>query len=269
MAFIRFLFITTLVFTTFNVNSQVLFSETFNEGDGSTSGTDDIGGISWTSSCGGCISGDIWEEKDGQFHNNDSNGPATITTNTIDITSCSNFVIEFDYNNVGDFEACGTGCNSVDWISLEYTIDGTTYSPTNSYYCDGTCASLNVIWSGVSDDDSDPDDVGNNGTYISDAISTGGGSNLEFEIGSQTWAGTEYINIDNISVTCLVPLQLDTTKVVHQQIIEEEKVISQIYNVLGQELYNLINGKEVNLSNYNGIIIIRYLDGSLRKVKIL
>jgi hypothetical protein len=251
-----------LLLTPYMVYSQTIFTETFNEGSGSSSGTDETGGVSWTSSCGGCISGDIWEEFNGEFHNNDSNGPALWTTGTIDISTCSSVEISFDYRLSGTFEGCGTGCNSVDWISLEYNIDGTPYNPTNSYFCAGGCADLNVVWDGSD---------GNNGTYISGPIPTGGGNSLEFEIGSQTWAGTEHIYIDNITVACYVVMELDTTKAVVTFPTEEgeERVILTIYNVLGQELYKLINGKEVNLSHYNGIIIIRYLDGTLRKVKVL
>ena len=49
---------------------------------------------------------------------------------------------------------------------------------------------------------------------------------------------------------------------------EEEKVIMKIYDVLGQELYDFINGREVNMMDYKGIIIIRYIDGTIKKVNI-
>lgn len=243
----------TLLLGAHMAQSQVIFTETFNEGNGSTSGTDETGGVSWTTACGGCVSGDKWEEFNGEFENNDSNGPATLTTGTIDISGCGSFTIEFDYNLSGTFEGCGTGCNSVDWISLEYTMDGNTYSPTNSYFCAGGCADLNVIWDG---------DDGNSGTYVSDVISTGGANDLTFEIGSQTWAGTEHINIDNITVTCSVPLNLDTTRVIAPQIEKEEepKQIIKIFTIDGREVLDFYE---------SGVYIVVYDDYSREKVGII
>jgi len=247
----------TFLFAGYNSNSQVIFSETFNEGDGSTSGSDDIGGVSWTSNCPTLLSGDLWEEKSGAFHNQDSNGPALWTTDVIDISTCGLFQICFDYNLSGVFEGCGTGCNSVDWISLEYTLSGggpsTTYNPPNSYFCNGGCADLDVIWDGSD---------GNSGSYSSTFISTDGKSNLSIEIGSQTWAGTEHIYIDNISVTCPIPLQLDTTKVVQQKIIEEE-VPKQIIKIF------TIDGKEVLDFRTSGIYIVVYDDYSRGRIGII
>jgi hypothetical protein len=241
----------------YDTQAQTIFTETFNEGDGSTTGTDETGGVNWTSSCGTCISGDKWEEEGGQFHNQDSNGPATWTSSSIDISGCGSFEIAFDYGLSGSFEGCGTGCNSVDWISLDYTLGGggpsTTYSPSNSYFCNGGCADLDVVWDGSD---------GNSGSYSSGFISTDGKSNLSIELGSQTWAGTEHIYIDNITVTCSVPLQLDTTKVVQQQIIEEE-VPKQIIKIF------TIDGKEVLDFNGSGVYIVVYDDYSRGRVGII
>jgi hypothetical protein len=250
-----------LFFGTLEGQSQVIFTETFNEGNGSTSGTDETGGVSWSSSCGGCISGDLWEEDGGEFHNQDSNGPALWTSGTIDISGCSSFTIEFDYNLSGTFEGCGTGCNSVDWISLEYTLGGggpsTTYSPSNSYFCNGGCADLDVVWDGSD---------GSGGSYSSSFISTDGKPNLDFEIGSQTWAGTEHIYIDNITVTCSVPLNLDTTKVIVPQI-EEEEVSKQIIKIF------TIDGRELNTTKLDflldGVYIVVYDDYSRERVGII
>jgi hypothetical protein len=258
---IKLIIISSLLLGVQHAQSQTIFTETFDEGNGSTSGSDETGGVNWSSACGGCVSGDLWEEDGGQFHNQDSNGPALWTTGTIDVSTCSSFEISFDYNLSGSFEGCGTGCNSVDWISLEYTLGGggpsTTYNPPNSYFCNGGCADLNVIWDGSD---------GNSGTYSSGIISTGGKPNLDFEIGSQTWAGTEHINIDNITVTCPVPLNLDTTKVVIPQI-EEEEVPKQIIKIFS------IDGKDLNTTKLDflidGVYIVVYDDYSRERIGII
>jgi hypothetical protein len=203
------------------------------------------------------VSGDSWAEDGGEFHNQDSNGPALWSSGTIDITSCSSFEISFDYNMSGTFEGCGTGCNSVDWVSLEYTLDGTgpstTYNPSNSYLCSGGCADLNVIWDGS---------AGKSGTYMSGLISTDGKDDLEFEIGSQTWAGTEHIYIDNITVTCPVPLFLDTTKIIIPKI-EDDVVEKQIIHIF------TINGKEVLDFSVSGVYIVVYDDYSRSRIGII
>lgn len=192
-----------IFFLSLNSYGQItIFSETFNETSGSTSGNDNVGGVNWSSSCGGCISGDIWEVVGGSFQNNDSNGPAIISSSPIDVSSCTEVEICFDYSVSGTFEACGTGCNSVDWIYMTYSIGtgmgaGTPTNPSNSYYCSGSCADLNVIWDGGA--------MGTSSTYCTGNIPLAAGeTELEIEIGCQTWAGTEFIEIDNIEVTCSV-----------------------------------------------------------------
>ena len=107
-----------------NVGFSQIFEETFNEGNGQTNGFDDQGGVAWTSSCTGCVAGDHWEIVNGMFENQDSNGPAVWeTTADIDISTCTNFNITFDIEEDDELEGCGTGCNSVDWVQLEYNID--------------------------------------------------------------------------------------------------------------------------------------------------
>ena len=227
--------------------SQTLFSETFNEGDGSTTGTDETSGVNWYSDCPTLLSGDFWEESGGTFRNNDSNGPATWTTDVIDVSSCSgNIEICFDYNLNGTFEACGTGCNSVDWISLTYTLGATTYNPANSYLCDGTCAGLNVIWDGSS--------MGS-GTYCTEIIPLLGNTDLELEIGSQTWAGTETIEIDNINVVCSVVLELDTVQ--QNPIIIQEEEVPKIVDYIRD-----MHGRFVHYPLPKGMYFIFYTDNT-------
>lgn len=180
---------------TTSLNAQV-FLETFDEGNGATAGTDDIGGVTWTSTCLACVPpGDYFEIQNGQLEGQDTNGPASWeTTSDIDISSCDFFEITVDIEESGDLEACGTGCNSVDWVMLEYNIDGTGWvTPSNATFCAGPCADVDVIQS---------DDIVGGGpiTYTTGCV--GSGSTLRLRITVQTWAGTEQWRIDNVTVNC-------------------------------------------------------------------
>lgn len=185
--------LTALVFLT-NGSAQTVFSESFDEGDGAIAGTDDLGGVPWTSSCPFCVSGDYWEIVGGLFEGNDTNGPATWeTTADIDISSCDKFTISIDISEVGVFEPCGMGCDATDWIMLEYSIDGGAWTtPVDATFCAGDCADVSVIHS---------DDVPDGSmTYETPCIP--GGSTLRIRISVQCWAGSEYWQIDNVGVNC-------------------------------------------------------------------
>lgn len=185
--FILFIFL----LTSGNLQSQILFYEGFNGADGSTSGT--ANGVDWSSSCPSCLNGDYWETKSGVFEGKDTNGEAFWNTDdAIDISNCGNIEISLNIESQGTMEACGTGCNSADWVRLQYNIDGTGWQdPANSSMCSGPCAGINVIAS---------DDV------PSQVYSTGcipaNGSNLQIRISVQCWSSTEYWKIDDITVTC-------------------------------------------------------------------
>lgn len=188
------LFILSFVTLLANNGLSQIFEETFNEFNGSTNGFDDQGGIPWTSSCVTCLAGDYWEVNNGAFENEDSNGPAVWeTTADINISGCTNFEISFDIEEDGTLEACGTGCNSVDWVMLEYNLDNTGWvTPTNATFCAGPCADVNVVWS---------DDIPGGATNYSTGC-VPGGSTLRIRITTQTWAGAERWRIDNVTVDC-------------------------------------------------------------------
>lgn len=172
------------------VVSQVIFQETFNEPSGSTMGSDN--GVNWSSSCPSCLTGDYWEVNNGVFEGNDTNGEAAwMTDDVIDISSCGLVEVSFDIQSVGTMEACGTGCNSADWVRFQYNVDGTGWTdPSNSYFCSGPCAGFNVI----ADDDF-------SGTYSTGCLPLNG-NNLQIRVSVQCWSGNEYWQIDNITVTC-------------------------------------------------------------------
>ena len=188
-------FLVIALFSLFNFSAtgQVIFQETFDEADGSATGTDNTGGVMWTSACPACVAGDHYEVQGGVLEGQDTNGPATWETGLIDITSCGQIEISFTISSQGSMEACGTGCNSVDWVQLEYNIDGSGWqTPANSTFCAGPCADINVVQS---------DDVFGGTISYTTGCMVGGGT-LQLRIAVQAWAGDEFWRIDDVLVEC-------------------------------------------------------------------
>jgi len=184
-----------------NSTAQLLFSEPFNEPDGSTSGIDNIGSVNWSTICPNCINAaDYYKVDTGELVAQDSNGPATWETENIDISSTQFFNISLLLKEEGTMEACGTGCSSVDWVQLEYNIDNTGWqTPNNSYLCSGPCAGINVIHS---------DDIaGPSLNYSTDCIESG--ANLKLRIIVQAWAASERWIIDDIQVSTAISPSID------------------------------------------------------------
>jgi gliding motility-associated-like protein len=190
----RSIFLFLFLMLSVSLNAQLVFSESFDEIEGSTSGVDNTSGVNWSTACPTCVdAGDFFKVVAGELVGQDSNGPATFSTGAIDISNCNFFDISLVLKEEGTLEACGTGCTSVDWVQLEYNIDNTGWqTPTNSSFCSGGCAGINVIHS---------DDI--NGTSLN--YSTGcieGGSSLQLRISVQAWAASERWILDDVNVSC-------------------------------------------------------------------
>lgn len=190
---LQFVLVFAAIILPFQGKSQI-FLETFDEANTSTTGTENIGAVTWSTTCATCVAGDHFHVNNGELEAQDTNGPAYWeTTSPIDISSCNYIEMSFDLDGQGTFEPCGDGCTATDWVSFEYNIDNTGWqSPANSYFCPGACASLNIIY------DVDGAAVGFN--YSTGCVAAG--SSLELRIGVQCWAGSEYWRIDNILVDC-------------------------------------------------------------------
>jgi hypothetical protein len=204
--------------------SQTVFLETFTNADGTTTGTDDIGGVNWTATCTYCgTSGDWNEVQSNVLENADSNGPAYWETDEIDISACTEGVtISLDLSEVSDLEGpgvtCAGGCDAVDLVKLEVSYDGgsswTPYSDaingtasTADLACDcGTCGSPStsypVPWCGLvlSGPTIALDDFA--AFTFSDCISVGVSSTVKVRTTTMSWAGAEKIRIDNVTLAC-------------------------------------------------------------------
>lgn len=202
------------------IYSQTIFLEEFDETEDATVGTDDFAGTVWSTDCPSCSdSGDFFKVSGGKLRAQDTNGPASWTTEIIDISSCENIEIEFDLAEEGTMEACGTGCNSVDWVQLEYNIDGAGWtSPPDATFCDGPCADVMVIQS----DDID----GGSRLYTTGCLE--GGSEMQVRITVQAWAGSERWIIDNLSISCSEGPEVSAG--IDQIICEGDEIILTAYN---------------------------------------
>jgi hypothetical protein len=182
----------------------VLFTETFDEAANSTTGVDNTGGVSWTATCpGSADAGDYNKVVSGKLEAQDSNGPAFFETNSINTTSCDEgFYIKLDITESGTMEECDgvNGTTAVDWVSLEYSIDGGAWlGPANSYDCTAPTSNTTTA---ITDGDG-------NLAYQSPCITAGAG--LRLRLTTQTWAADEVWTIDNIEVgcmSCILPVEL-------------------------------------------------------------
>ncbi|MBP7808276.1 MAG: T9SS type A sorting domain-containing protein [Bacteroidia bacterium] len=192
-------------------NAQVIFSEPFNEATGSITGSDNTGGVTWNTSCPTCTpTGDYFEVKSNVLECDDTNGPATWTTGSINTAICTNgLTLAMDINlaaATNPFEECGAGCGCtcVDWISVEYNCGGSGFVPLSSVQggtCSQTCSGGTYILLGAL----------TSGTSYNFSTCLPACNSLVLRISLQTWAGGEKYQIDNVTVSCsscALPIEL-------------------------------------------------------------
>ena len=182
--------------------SQTVFFEGFDEADNATTGTENSGGgVTWTATCPGSIAAtDYFKVLSGQLEARDTNSPAAaFESGSIDISSCVGLSISFDVSEAGTMEGCadcgGTGIICIDWVKLEYNLDGGGWTDVAGTSCPATMTEApgELIFEG---------DIAGGGptTYTSPCIDFG--SNLQIRISCMSWASTEYWRFDNITVAC-------------------------------------------------------------------
>lgn len=213
--------VTSTSFTT--TSGCILFTESFDEVANATSGVDNTGGVAWSTSCAGCPAGvdgsaGFARVSGGLLDNEDTNGPAEFLTGTINSSTCTDgLYIKFNITELGDMEGCpdaGGGCNSTDWVVLNYDIDGTGWqSPANSSNCNApSCSNTNVIKSG-------------NGNLNYNTGCIPAGNDIKFRIVTQTWASDEHWNIDNIEVGCTTCILLPITLTYFEATCTEQNIL--------------------------------------------
>lgn len=175
--------------------------ETFDEADNAITGIDNTAGlVPWNTICPGDLGPSYFMVLAGVLEAVDTNEPpAEFTTDPIDISSCVlGLIISLDVNSVGDMEGCADcvdpGFDCVDWIKLEYQIDGLGWNEVAGSSCPVgmTSAPGEMIQLG--------DVVGGPLTITSPCVDFG--TLLELIISALATSGTEFWQIDNIQVEC-------------------------------------------------------------------
>lgn len=181
---------------------QIVFSETFDEADNAITGVDNTAGlVTWTAACPGSLAAtDYFKVLGGKLEAKDTNSPeATFTTGVIDISSCVGLAISLDIEEAGTLEGCadcgGTGDICVDFVRLQYDLDGAGWTDVAGTACPATMTMVPglIIADG---------DLAGGGplTYTSPCIDFG--STIRLRITCMTWAASEYWIFDNITVSC-------------------------------------------------------------------
>lgn len=177
------------------VQGQTIWAEDFTYTDGTTTGADNNlpAGPDWTATCPTCLTNDWLEVRSNQMQGRDTNGEAIWTSESIDISTCTNGITyRVDLSETGTMEGCTCGCTCVDWIRVEHRIDGGAWfqnSHPNGGPCTQNCAGSEYVTLG-------------DFTAFTFESACLLGTTLELRIAVQCWAGTEFLNFDNIEVLC-------------------------------------------------------------------
>lgn len=223
-----------LLFLFFVVNScfgQVVFLETFDEADDAIAGIDNSGGaVAWTTTCPGSVAiDDYFKVLSGKLEGKDTNSPGGIwETGLIDISSClSGISISFIIEELSNMEECidcgGTGAPCIDWVKLEYNLDGGGWAEVAGVTCPLIESPGEMIQIG---------DIPGGGPIVFTSPCIDFGTTLQIRLSCMCWAAAEIWRFDDITVSCLdcvLPVQ-----VVDLQATETSEDISITWSTLNE-----------------------------------
>ena len=194
--------------TSYFMGQTILFTETFDEANGATTGMS-AEGINWSSVCPDCDAGDYFEVLNGAFEGNDTNGPGSWVTDPISIPAGTEYIsITMDYDGTkgggyagdGNLEtsdecggcggtvedALGFGCfNCWDFVAFEVDEGG------------GDITSDILLGEpGTADEGS-----------LCQAINVSGSTEFVLTIFLSMWASNEYMSFDNVTITAYTPTE--------------------------------------------------------------
>lgn len=253
---------------------QVLFLETFDDGEDAITGVDDIWGVVWNTITPGSIAAtDYYKIVGGKLEARDTNSPgAEWETEDIDVAICSGFAISLDIWTWRYGSMCwlwGTGTICIDWIKVEYNLDGLGWVEVGTEACPPTMifAPGTMVQTG---------DIGGTGTltYTSPCIDFG--TTLKVRVSCQCWAATEFWEVDNVSVfcnSCVLPVEfggLFASKLENDALLDWS-TLSEYSNHFFEieRSYDGINfeiiGQQTGAGNSVSKINYQFLDQSVRK----
>lgn len=204
-------FLTLFTVTTYG---QTVFSESFDEADDAITGSDAIGPATWTTTCPGSIAAsDYFKVNAGKLEARDTNSPAaTWTTGDIDISSCTGLDISFTIEELSNMEECidcgGTGAPCIDWVKLEYNLDGGGWTEVAGVTCALAESPGEMIQIG---------DIPMGGPLDFTSPCIDFGSTIQLRISCKCWAGDEVWRFDDIVVSCndcVLPVEIIDYKAV-------------------------------------------------------
>jgi hypothetical protein len=182
-------------------SQTIIWSENF---DSYANGTTTGAGSSWTSSCGGCLSGDYFEVRSGLFSGGDVNAFSTWQSESIDISGYTSVLFSLDAIEVGDHEGPGCGCGvNIDYIDVYYSINGGPFIVIEDWNGDGEPGHT---LTGDSQNGSFTD-----ADWGTTTVSQGGlsGTSLVLQVQMRNTSGSEVLSIDNVIVLEEVPLPIE------------------------------------------------------------
>lgn len=174
--------------------AQTVWTEDFNSyANGTTTGA----GNSWTSSCGGCNTGDHFEVISGAFEALDVNAFSTWQSATIDVSACSTFTFSLDAIEIGDHEGpiCACGIN-IDYFDVSYSINGGAYTLIENWNGDGD---IGHTLTGDSQNGVFTDNDWGNTSVTATGLA---GNSLALRVEMINTSGSERLRLDNITVSC-------------------------------------------------------------------
>ena len=182
--------------------AQVIWSEDFDSyADGTATGNNnnsDNPALDWQSTCpNSAATTDYFDVRNGLLEGRDTNGDAFWTSEDIDISGCpTGVVVSMDLSKQGDLEPCNTcasSCNCTDFVRIETSVNGGAFveytSPFGGTCNQASCSSGDYVTLGNFNDF----------TFSTNCLV---GNTLQIRVTVQTWAGTEFLRVDNIAVTC-------------------------------------------------------------------
>lgn len=251
------------------LSAQVIWSEDFNSySNGTTAGT----AGAWTSTCGGCLSGDFFEVRSGQFRAGDVNAFSTWETQSIDISGCGSISISLDAIESGDHESTSCGCGvNVDYFDVYYSIDGGAFTVVADWNGDGeaTHTLTGDSQNGVFTDND----------WVSTTVLVSGlsGNTLQIRVMMRNTAGSEQLILDNVEVDCNSPLpvvwsyfngyKLDesvslewatTAEINNHYFVVERSADSQNFEALGKVNADLTKAASYHFTDYEPLASTAY-----------
>ncbi|EJF53453.1 hypothetical protein SapgrDRAFT_1749 [Saprospira grandis DSM 2844] len=251
----------------FFASAQIVWQENFDAYiDGTTVG--DNANVSntasdWQTSCPTCANAsDYLAVQSGLLECRDPNGPATWTSELIDLSSYPGpFSFSMDFTETGSLEGCDPGCgvSCVDWIRLEVSLDGGAFvslTSPNGGTCNNVAAGGDFLL------------IGEFGSYSYQAACFTA-SSIQLRVSFQNWASSEYMSMDNVVIAqdTVLCTALDLKSLAFEADYQDQNhLLSWDIEMENEELESICLEQSVDGSTF---VPLQYFDGQQLKYQFL